>query len=272
MNDDEIVSSEVLSAMGISEAVLDEVVCIVGRQPKVGELSTLLAMWDANGRQQPLLAWLRGQHHVMERHDYIYSGSDHFHSDFREPRVRECVDIAHNLCYHASTHTSPSVCRGNLLYMVGNVSDAFLGSDYARTCLHIADVPVMFDSDEEQLQYHTLILSSLVSRGLISTWIPVASGGLFGSLVLLCSPSCGFDILSCREVRLDAFLFGEEPGRCIVALSESQDDLFVQKINEAGLNGCFLGRATKGRILVDGTDFGPISDFCPSVAQPPSLH
>ena len=71
----------------------------------------------------------------------------------------------------------------------------------------------------------------------------------------------GYDILSPREVRLDAFLFGEEAGRYLVALDEGHDDQFLLKMDEARLNCCFLGRTTKGRILVDGYDFGPVSRY-----------
>ncbi len=64
-----------------------------------------------------------------------------------------------------------------------------------------------------------------------------------------------------REVRLDAFLFGEEKGRYLVALPESQDDAFLLKMDEARLNCCFLGRTTKNSIVVDGFDFGSVSQY-----------
>ncbi len=72
----------------------------------------------------------------------------------------------------------------------------------------------------------------------------------------------GFDILTCREVRLDAFLFGEKKGRHIVSLEESNDDTFLEKLDKAGIDCCFLGRTTKGRVVVDGMDFGDRNEFC----------
>jgi phosphoribosylformylglycinamidine synthase len=71
----------------------------------------------------------------------------------------------------------------------------------------------------------------------------------------------GYDILVPREVRLDAFLFGEEQGRYLVALSEAKDDEFLLKMDDARLNCCFLGRTTKNRVVVDGFDFGPVSQY-----------
>ena len=267
MDDSEIISEEVLQAMGISEAVLEEVVGIVGRRPKVDELSTLLAMWDANGRQQSLLGWLRGQRHTIEHHDYLYAGTDALHKEIREPRVRECVALAHDLMCTISINASHTLRlrHGSLLYMVGDVSSVFLGSDYARACLHLAEVPLEFDDDKERCEYTEMILSALHDNGIVAEWQPVSVGGIFAAFATMCGNAterrCGFDVLTCREVRLDAFLFGEEPGRYVLALGEENDSRFVEKINEAGLNCCFLGRATKGRVLIDGMDFGDISEF-----------
>ena len=43
-----------------------------------------------------------------------------------------------------------------------------------------------------------------------------SQGGLFRTLVASCRKvNVGFDILSCREVRIDSFLFGEESGRLL---------------------------------------------------------
>ena len=46
--------------LGISREAYDEVLDIVGRIPTIEELSTLLAMWESNGRQQSLYGWLSG--------------------------------------------------------------------------------------------------------------------------------------------------------------------------------------------------------------------
>lgn len=267
MFNDEIISDDVLSAMGISDEVLEAVTNIVGRRPTVDELSTLLAMWNANGRQQSLLGWLRGQRHSETHKDYLYSG-DLAYKDIREPRVKECLSIAHSMTYGNPATAATVVQHGDLLYMAGRVSQEFLGSDYARRCLHIAEQPIEMADAEQQREYIQMILDALHDNSLVQSILSIKQGGLFGALTRFCgnaSPrACGFDILTCREVRLDAFLFGEEQGRFIISLSESQDDLFLQKLDEAGVNCCFLGRATKGRVLIDGMDFGDITEFLQS--------
>ena len=114
---------EQVEALGISREAYDEVLDIVGRIPTMEELSTLLAMWESNGRQQSLYGWLRGQRHSVERDEYLYSGNAD-HRSIREPKVKECLEIAKILSSSTSTTsiTSNINATGVLLFMVGNVS------------------------------------------------------------------------------------------------------------------------------------------------------
>ena len=266
MHDEELVSPEIMEAMGISRPAFEEVMGIIGRMPTVQELSTLLAMWEANGRQQSLYGWLKGQHHVVEKHEYLYTGSDTTHKDIREPRVKDCIALAHEVVQSALPSLpraagQPPFARSELLYMVGNVSTQFLDSEYARRCLHIVADPVKMTTVEEDIEYLELILGSLFDGDVITSLRPIGQGGLFVALVQGCGGKVGFDILTCREIRLDAFLFGEEAGRFVVSLPERQDDFFLLKMDEARINCCFLGHVTKGRVLVDDMDFGDVKGF-----------
>lgn len=264
---EEEVSPEVVEAMGISQPAFEEILGIVGHRPTVAEFSTLLAMWEANGKQQSLYGWLKGQHHVVELHEYLYTGTDESHKEIREPRMKECYDIAHRLCRVPRKVESPfridwEAAPPQNIYFVGHVGTDFLDSEYARKYLHLVEDPVQMTSVEEDVEYLQLILSSLHDNGIVCSYAEVASGGLFGSLLRHIGPwHKGFDILTCREVRMDAFLFGEEKGRFLATLPEQQDDFFLSKMDEARVNCCFLGRVTKGRVLVDGMDFGDISEF-----------
>lgn len=271
VNNEELLSPEIVEAMGISQPAFEEVQCIIGRMPTVQELSTLLAMWEANGRQQSLYGWLKGQHHLVEKHEYLYTGSDTTHKEIREPRVKDCIALAHSVVSGVSDVPAPLGGRGTIsrsenLYMVGNVSTEFLDSEYARRCLHIVAEPMKMTTVDEDIEYLELILGSLLDAAVITSARAVGQGGLFAALVASCrptvpSPPVGFDILTCREIRLDAFLFGEERGRYVVSLPEVQDDLFLLKMDEARINCCFLGHATKGRLLVDDMDYGDVKGY-----------
>ena len=257
---EQMIDFEQVEAMGISREAYDEVLDIIGRQPTIDELSTLLAMWESNGKQQSLYGWLRGQHHVVERNDYLYYGAAD-HRTIREPKVKECLDVAKELCKNSKlVELNSRLTTGLLLYMVGNVSSEFADSEYARRCLHLVDEPMAVGGHEEDCEYIEMILGALQSTEMVKTHAAVEQGGVFCSLLRFTAP-LGYDILVPREVRLDAFLFGEEQGRYLVALEEAQDDAFLLKMDEARLNCCFLGRTTKNRVVVDGFDFGLVSQY-----------
>ncbi len=162
---------EQVEALGISRQAYDEILDIVGRIPTLEELSTLLAMWESNGRQQSLYGWLRGQHHTVQRDEYLYTGSAD-HRAIREPRIKDCLDIAQKLCNNSqfpipnsqfSTLNFP-LSTGLLLYLVGNISTEFADSEYARRCLHLVDQPMANTGRSEDCSYIELILSALHSN------------------------------------------------------------------------------------------------------------
>lgn len=269
----ESINDELIEALHISRPVYEEVQHIVGHMPTIDELSTLLAMWEGSGRQQGLLAWLKGQHHAVETNDYIYDGDGSQHREIREPRIKDCLDIARKLWGKrnatpepdapAAAPNAPSFTHsGHSLYLVGNISTEFLDSEYARQYLHLVDEPISLGNDDDDRDYHLMILSALQENGTTIATCEVEQGGIFGSLLRCSLPHrLGFDILSCREIRIDAFLFGEEKGRFIACMKEEDEEFFLQKLSEAAINCCFLGHTTKGRILVDGMDFGPSTDY-----------
>ena len=265
---DNAIDYDQVEAMGISRQAYDEILDIVGRQPTLDELSTLLAMWESNGKQQSLYGWLRGQHHAVQRDEYLYGGSAD-HKSIREPKVKECIEVAKTLTRHLTMPSGPAhFGSGILLYMVGNVSSEFVDSEYARRCLHLVKSAMGSGGHEEDCAYIEMILMALKSGGLVANDAVVSQGGLFCSLLRFTAcggGGLGFDILVPREVRLDAFLFGEEMGRYLAAVDEAHDDAFLLKMDEARLNCCFLGRSTKGRIVVDGYDFGPVKHYIATV-------
>ncbi len=265
MDDNEIIEEGILEAMGISRPAYEEIQTIIGRLPSVDELSTLMAMWQTQSGGQGLLSWLKGQPHSTERHEYLENDTEPQSKEIREPRVRDCIDIARSLFDGHKVEPAGASAfqhRGDAIYMVGDVSELFVDSDYGRRFLHIVDNPISLADDDETAGYLQLILDSLQSNGTIFGHCRIGAGGLFGTLLSCAAPQrLGFDILTCREVRLDAFLFGERGVRFVTSLDEPHEDFFLQKLSEARVNCCFLGRTTKGRVLVDGMDFGSINRF-----------
>lgn len=262
LDSSEIVDESLLEEMGISRQVYEEVMSIVGHLPTVDELGTLVEMWKSQRTRQGLLEWLKGQFHAVECHDYLENELEPESRQYQEPEVRECIEIARKLFEGDKVSRNDEgeksvVGRGDALYMVGDVSAFFTNSEYGRRYLHLVDNPMVMDGDEETSNYIELILESLRANDALFGYRRIGRGGLFRTLMGVVAPQrFGFDILTCREVRLDAFLFGEQGVRFLTMMDEQREDFFLQKLVEARVNCCFLGRVTKDRIFVDGVDFG----------------
>lgn len=262
LDSSEIVDESLLEEMGISRHVYEEVMSIVGHLPTVDELGTLVEMWKSQRTRQGLLEWLKGQFHAVECHDYLENELEPESRQYQEPEVRECIEIARKLFEGDKVSRNEEgeksvVGRGDALYMVGDVSAFFTNSEYGRRYLHLVDNPMVMDGDEETANYIELILESLRANDALFGYRRIGRGGLFRTLMGVVAPQrFGFDILTCREVRLDAFLFGEQGVRFLAMMDEQREDFFLQKLVEARVNCCFLGRVTKDRIVVDGVDFG----------------
>lgn len=267
------VSREVMEAMGLSDAAYGEVCAIIGHNPTADELSTLLAMWQTSGMRQGLFTWLKGQPHAVDGHDYLLDEQDRDYYRIREPRVRECAEIARRMSFANGGEApvaswtdfspmGPLHHHGDAIYMVGDISRTLANSEYVRKYLHLVSQPAEMATSSDTIAYIKLVLGAMQQHGAIQSFGEVGVGGIFGSLVHAAAlASLGFDILSYREVRLDAFLFGEERGRCLTTFPQEGESFFLQKMDEARINCCMLGKVTRGRVLVDDMDFGTIADF-----------
>jgi phosphoribosylformylglycinamidine synthase len=70
----------------------------------------------------------------------------------------------------------------------------------------------------------------------------------------------GFDVVTDSEIRPDAFLFGEGQGRVVVAVSEDQEEAFIEIMMKSETAYTLLGHVTKGKLMVDDEHFGFIAD------------
>lgn len=265
LDNSEILDESLLEEMGISRPVYEEVMAVVGHLPTIDELSTLLAMWKTQGSRQSLLTWLKGQFHNAVQREYLDNDLEPESRLYQEPEVKECIAIARKLFddnkvsreFFKTSGSNANIKKDDAIYMVGDVSSLFTNSEYGRRYLHLVDNPIVMEGDEETAQYIELILGSMEGNGAIEGFWRIGEGGLFRTLMTMVAPQRkGFDILSCREVRLDAFLFGEQGVRFLALLDEPREDFFLQKLVEARINCCFLGRVTNDRVIVDDVDFG----------------
>jgi phosphoribosylformylglycinamidine synthase len=150
---------------------------------------------------------------------------------------------------------------GDEIYLLGDARDDLGSSEYLRTVHGVEHSPVpYFDLEEE----HALqeVVAELIEQGLVASAHDVSDGGLFVCLLEKAMPrGLGFSVRTDARFRKDAYLFGESQSRVVVTVSADQKAAFLQALADEDLGCTLLGSVEGHHILVDGEDFGPVSDW-----------
>jgi phosphoribosylformylglycinamidine synthase II len=149
--------------------------------------------------------------------------------------------------------------EGDLLYLVGTSRNDINCSEYLHQVVGTQYSPAPhFDLEEEYALQQTV--AGLIQKGLIVSAHDLSEGGLF---VALCEggfvQDLGFAISSNKDLRADAFLFGEAQSRVLVSVRPEGASAFEAHLSGAAFEK--LGAVTKSGIQVDGQFWGSISDW-----------
>jgi phosphoribosylformylglycinamidine synthase II len=151
--------------------------------------------------------------------------------------------------------------KSDLIFLIGKCENDISSSEYLASyhCVKESSTP-KFDLDAEYDMQQTV--TKLIRAGVIESAHDVADGGLFMTLLESSfTNNLGFEIVSCSEARKDAFLFGEGPSRVVVSVTETGEDAFLDTLKESNTPFMLLGHVTKGKIVIDDTKFGMVSEY-----------
>ena len=151
--------------------------------------------------------------------------------------------------------------KSDLIYLIGKSSNDISCSEYLSSFhgLRNSSTPKFSLDEEYELQN---IIREIIRKQIIESAHDISDGGLFITLLESSMPkNLGFDITSSTEVRKDAFLFGESPSRVVVSVRETEEDNFIDFMNDNNVPFSLLGHVTKGNIRVDEESFGSIADY-----------
>ena len=151
--------------------------------------------------------------------------------------------------------------KSDLIYLIGKCENDIPSSEYLASYHGVKESSTpKFDLDTEYDMQQTV--TKLIRAGVIESVHDVADGGLFMTLLESSfTNNLGFEIISCSEGREDAFLFGESPSRVVVSVTETGEDAFLDTLKETNTPFMLLGHVTQGKIIVDDTNFGMVSEY-----------
>jgi phosphoribosylformylglycinamidine synthase len=151
--------------------------------------------------------------------------------------------------------------EGDAVYLVGRSRTDIGSSEYVYSYHGVKNTPAPdFDLDEE-FNIQQAIAAS-IRAGLLNSAHDCADGGLFITLLESAMVNgLGVEISSDKNVRKDAFLFGEAQSRVVVSVSASKENELKALLEKSGVAFSKLGMVKGKSILVDGENFGTIAEY-----------
>lgn len=151
--------------------------------------------------------------------------------------------------------------QGDLIILIGNSQNDINSSEYLRYYHKVELSPApKFNLNEEYNLQQTI--KKIISKKLINSAHDCADGGLI--ITLLESSfvnNLGFNITTDKQIRKDAFLFGESPSRVVVTCNQNNFEELAGILYEENVNYSILGTVTGNTANVDGETYGQILEL-----------
>jgi phosphoribosylformylglycinamidine synthase len=151
--------------------------------------------------------------------------------------------------------------EGDLIYLLGESKNDINSSEYLYSYHGVKlSPPPSFNLDEEFLLQENL--QKLIKDKQVLSAHDCADGGLF--IALLESGyyhQKGFKINTNKNLRKDAFLFGEAQTRVVVSVKADDKVAFENALKNMNQHFEYLGEVTSSEISIDNDNWGTIKDF-----------
>ncbi|MEY4336368.1 MAG: phosphoribosylformylglycinamidine synthase subunit PurL, partial [Bacteroidota bacterium] len=149
---------------------------------------------------------------------------------------------------------------GDLIYLIGKVSNDIHSSEYLHKIVGVELSPAPYFDLEEEFAMQQCV-SKLIAAKLIVSAHDVSEGGLFISLLESGFVSgLGFAVeQSHKAVRSDAYWFGEAQGRVVVSVRPEQQQAFEDLIKGSNVPFAPIGKVAGSYIQVNGENWGGLS-------------
>ena len=150
---------------------------------------------------------------------------------------------------------------GDAIYLIGQSRNDINASEYVYSYHGERLTPAPFFDLEEEYRVQEVV-KKLIRASLVRSAHDVSDGGLFITLFEKAKVNgLGFSIDSNKQVRRDAFLFGESQSRVVVSVDTEQEKAFVDMLSQANVVCDRLGVVEGDKALIDGEQFGTIASL-----------
>jgi phosphoribosylformylglycinamidine synthase len=151
---------------------------------------------------------------------------------------------------------------GDAIYLIGHIKNDLGSSEYIHKIIGQEYSPAPYFNLDEEFEMQELI-KKLIAQHLINAAHDISEGGVMVSLLESgFNRQLGFDVMqSNKEVRSDAYWFGESQGRVVVSVDKDSEARFEAFVHNHNVPCTLIGKVTSQEVIVDGNDWGDINHW-----------
>ena len=140
---------------------------------------------------------------------------------------------------------------GDVIYLIGECRNDISSSEYLFSFQKVKNSPApYFDLDEEYNVQDAV--KAVIKNKIVQSAHDVSDGGLFVTLVESSLPNgLGFEITTDKNIRNDAFLFGESQSRVVVSIKKEDEIKLVDELKRHNIKFSKLGFVNGKELRVD---------------------
>jgi phosphoribosylformylglycinamidine synthase len=151
--------------------------------------------------------------------------------------------------------------EGDLIYLVGVSRNDIASSEYLVRYQKVKQSPAPYFNLDEEFNLQQSV-QKLIQQEVVESAHDVADGGLFVTLAESSFwNSLGFDVKTDKNIRKDAFLFGESQSRVVVSVKPENKTAFETLLAKEKQSFTFLGTVTAENFVIDGENFGAVEEY-----------
>ncbi|MFN5458563.1 MAG: phosphoribosylformylglycinamidine synthase subunit PurL [Bacteroidota bacterium] len=151
--------------------------------------------------------------------------------------------------------------EGDCIYLIGECKNDISSSEYVYSYHKVSNTPSPhFDLNEEFLVQESV--KKLIAEKILESAHDCSDGGLFVALTESgFKNNLGYDISTDRNIRKDAYLFGENQSRVVVSVKKENEVNLVRILKDMNVKFSKLGFVKGKEIKVDGEVYGSVSEY-----------
>jgi phosphoribosylformylglycinamidine synthase len=151
---------------------------------------------------------------------------------------------------------------GNTIYVIGHIKNDIGSSEYLHKIVGEEFSMAPYFNLDEEFDMQQLVLKLIQEKAIVSAH-DISEGGLIVTLLESSfNKNLGFSVTQeNKEIRQDAFWFGEAQGRVVVSVNEKMKDDFEKLVSQSTVPVTKIGHVSEDRVEANGQSWGNITEW-----------